>query len=47
MAGKSLLCLPLALEKINELMQSLNDYPPRMKSLDFDIDEALRSLTPK
>ncbi|WP_333983789.1 arylsulfatase [Ectopseudomonas khazarica] len=39
--------LPLALEKINELMQSLNDYPPRMKSLDFDIDEALRSLTPK
>lgn len=39
--------LPLALEKINELMLSLKEYPPRMKSLDFNIDETLRTLTPK
>lgn len=39
--------LPLAMEQINSLMKSLQDYPPRMKSLDFNIDDALKALTPK
>ncbi|MFV0304368.1 MAG: arylsulfatase [Moheibacter sp.] len=39
--------LPLAMEKINIFMKSLQDYPPRMKSLDFNLDDALKALTPK
>lgn len=39
--------LPLAAEVIGNYLQSLKDYPPRMKSLDFNVDEALRALTPK
>ncbi len=39
--------LPLAMGQIQALMKSLQDYPPRMKSLDFNIDEAMRALTPK
>lgn len=35
-----------AFGKVGELVQSLKDYPPRMKSVDFNIDEALRALTP-
>jgi hypothetical protein len=27
------------------LIQSLKDYPPRNKSLDFNLDEAMRALT--
>lgn len=39
--------LPLAMGVISDFMKSLQDYPPRMKSVDFNIDEALKSLTPK
>lgn len=39
--------LPLAMGHINEFMQSLKEYPPRMKSVNFNIDEALEMLTPK
>jgi hypothetical protein len=28
-------------------MKSLKEHPPRMASLDFEIDEAMQSLTPK
>lgn len=35
-----------AFAKVGELVQSLKDYPPRMKSLDFNVDEALRALSP-
>ncbi|MCE4564502.1 arylsulfatase [Maribellus sp. CM-23] len=36
-----------AFGKVSEFMQSLKEYPPRMKSLDFNIDEELRKLTPE
>jgi arylsulfatase A-like enzyme len=36
-----------AFAQVGVLMQSLKDYPPRMASLDFDIDEAMKSLTPR
>lgn len=39
--------LPVASEVVATYMKSLHDYPPRMKSLDFNIDEAMRSLAPK
>jgi arylsulfatase A-like enzyme len=39
--------LPMPMGAIGELVKSLKDYPPRMKSLDFNVDEALKSLTPK
>jgi hypothetical protein len=29
------------------LLKSLKDFPPRQASLDFDIDEAMKALTPK
>jgi arylsulfatase len=35
-----------AFAKVGEFMQSLKDYPPRMRSADFNIDEAMRALTP-
>lgn len=35
-----------AFGKVSQFMESLRQYPPRMKSLDFDIDEELRKLTP-
>lgn len=38
--------MPLAMGSINKFLQSLKDYPPRMASLDFNIDEAVRALTP-
>jgi len=38
--------LPYAMGAIQGLLQSFKDYPPRMKSLDFDVDEAMRSLNP-
>jgi hypothetical protein len=28
------------------LIQSLKDYPPRNKSVDFNLDEAMRALAP-
>jgi hypothetical protein len=28
------------------LIQWLKDYPPRNKSVDFNLDEAMRALTP-
>jgi len=28
------------------LIQSLKDYPPRAKNVDFNLDEAMRALTP-
>ncbi|MEQ1485444.1 arylsulfatase [Methyloglobulus sp.] len=39
--------IPLAVGAVNNLMTSLKDYPPRMKSLDFNLDEAMRALAPK
>jgi arylsulfatase A-like enzyme len=38
--------LPLAMGAIQSFLQSMKDYPPRMQSLDFNLDEAVRSLTP-
>ncbi len=38
--------LPLPLGAINNLVKSLQEYPPRMASFNMDIDEALKSLTP-
>ncbi|MCR8666508.1 arylsulfatase [Aestuariibaculum sp. M13] len=35
-----------AFGKISVFMESLKEYPPRMKSMEFDIDEELRKLTP-
>jgi arylsulfatase len=35
-----------AFAKVGEFLQSLKNYPPRMKSADFNIDEAMRALTP-
>jgi len=39
--------LPLAVTEIGKLMESLKKYPPRMASLDFNLDEMLKALTPK
>ena len=36
-----------AFEQVGKFVKSLQEYPPRMKSLDFDVDEALKMLTPK
>ncbi len=36
-----------AFEQVGKFVESLQEYPPRMKSLDFDVDEALKALTPK
>ena len=36
-----------AFAQVGVLLQSLKEYPPRQKSLDFNIDEALKALTPK
>ena len=46
MAGKSRLDLHPAFNQVGVLIQSLKDYPPRNKSLDFNLDEAMRALTP-
>ena len=35
-----------AFNQVGVLIQSLKDYPPRNKSLDFNLDEAMRALTP-
>ena len=35
-----------AFNQVGALIQSLKDYPPRNKSLDFNLDEAMRALTP-
>jgi hypothetical protein len=29
------------------LLKSLKEYPPRQASVDFNIDEAMKALTPK
>ena len=34
-----------AFNQVGVLIQSLKDYPPRNKSLDFNLDEAMRALT--
>jgi arylsulfatase len=36
-----------AFGQIGVLLKSLQEFPPRMASLDFNIDEALKGLTPK
>ena len=36
-----------AFGEILKLVQSLKEYPPRMASLDFNVDEALKALAPK
>jgi arylsulfatase len=36
-----------AFGQIGVLLKSLKEFPPRMASLDFNIDEALKGLTPK
>jgi len=35
-----------AFEQVGVLLKSLTDYPPRAASVDFNIDEAMRSLKP-
>jgi arylsulfatase A-like enzyme len=35
-----------ASEQIAQFMQTLEDFPPRMKSIDFDVDEMMNSLNP-
>lgn len=35
-----------AFAKVGEFMESLKEYPPRMASLEFNIDEAMRTLAP-
>ena len=35
-----------AFNQVGVLIQLLKDYPPRNKSLDFNLDEAMRALTP-
>jgi len=35
-----------ALGKVGELVKSLKEYPPRMRSLDFNVDEVMKELTP-
>jgi len=35
-----------AFEQVGVLLKSLKDYPPRAASVDFNIDEAMRSLKP-
>jgi hypothetical protein len=32
---------------IKTLVESLKEYPPRMNSLDFDVDEVMEALKPK
>jgi hypothetical protein len=32
---------------VGEFVKSLKEYPPRMQSLDFNIDETMRALAPK
>ncbi|XZE18186.1 arylsulfatase [Pirellulaceae bacterium SH449] len=32
---------------VGEFVKSLKEYPPRMQSLDFNIDEAMKALAPK
>ena len=39
--------LPLASGAIAEYVKSLRDYPPRMKSAEFNVDEMLRAAEPK
>jgi arylsulfatase len=39
--------LPLAMSAIKTLVESLKEYPPRMNSLDFDVDEVMEALKPK
>ena len=38
---------PLALGVVTDFMKSLKDYPPRMESFDFDVDELMNSLMRK
>ena len=38
---------PMAIGVVTEFMTSLKDYPPRMESFSFNIDEALSSLMRK
>lgn len=39
--------LPMAMGVVGSYLKSLQDYPPRMKSVDFKIDEAMSALQPK
>ncbi len=32
---------------VGEFVKSMKEYPPRMQSLDFNIDEVMKSLAPK
>jgi len=36
-----------AFEQVGVLLKSLKEYPPRQSSVDFNIDEAMKALTPK
>jgi arylsulfatase len=35
-----------AFEQVGDLLKSLKDYPPRAAIVDFNVDEAMRSLKP-
>jgi arylsulfatase len=36
-----------AFAQVGVLIKSLKEYPPRMASLEFDIDESMKAITPK
>jgi len=36
-----------AFEQVGALLKSLKEYPPRQASVDFNIDEAMKAVTPK
>ena len=40
------LCIIWGFNQVGVLIQSLKDYPPRNKSVDFNLDEAMRALNP-
>lgn len=39
--------LPMAVSQVTNLIESYQKYPPRMASLNFNLDDALKMLTPK
>lgn len=38
---------PMAMGVVTEFVNSLKEYPPRMANFSIDIDDAMRSVTPK
>lgn len=36
---------PLAISVVNDFLRSMKEFPPRLQSFDFNLDEAVRSLS--